>query len=139
MPEYFIKQNTGKSPMEFFAQPFGFSGSHDKTCELVESGRFQAGVVNYKVYEKRVASGELDPEVCRIIWKTPFYADYNFTAHPELEKTFGAGFTARLQGVLTGIEDEALLSALPRKKLIPARSEEFDGIADVARELGMIR
>jgi phosphonate transport system substrate-binding protein len=139
MPEYFIKENTGKSPMEFFSQPFGFSGSHDKTCELVESGRFQAGVVNYKVYEKRVASGDLDPEVCRVIWKTPFYADYNFTAHPELEKTYGAGFTARLQSVLTGIEDEALLSALPRKKLIPARNEEFDGIADVARELGMIR
>ncbi len=40
MPEYFIKQNTGKSPLEFFAQPFGFSGSHDKTCKLVESGQF---------------------------------------------------------------------------------------------------
>ena len=39
MPEYFIKQNTGKSPTEFFSEPFGFSGSHDKTCELVEAGQ----------------------------------------------------------------------------------------------------
>ena len=46
MPEYFIKQNTGKSPKEFFALPFGYSGSHDKTVELVEAGRFQTGVVN---------------------------------------------------------------------------------------------
>jgi phosphonate transport system substrate-binding protein len=139
MPEYFIKQNTGKAPGQFFSKPFGFSGSHDKTCELVEAGRFEAGVVNYKVYDKRVASGELDPQVCRVIWKTPTYADYNFTAHPALDEVFGAGFAARLQAVLVGIEDEQLLSALPRKRLIPAANEEFSGIEAVARELGMVR
>ncbi len=139
MPEFFIRTNTGKTPAEFFSQPFGFSGSHDKTCELVEAGRFQSGVVNYKVYDRRVAQGELDPEVCRIIWKTPTYADYNFTAHPALETEFGAGFTMKLRDVLIGIEDEALLSALPRKKLIPAGDEEFEGIAAVARQLEMIR
>lgn len=139
MPEYFIKQNTGKSPSEFFSQPFGFSGSHDKTCELVEAGRFQAGVVNYKVYDKRVASGELDPAVCRVIWKTPFFADYNFTAHPDLDQVYGEGFTDKLQKVLISIEDPVLLSALPREKLIPARNEEFEGIAAVARDLGMVR
>jgi len=139
MPEYFIKENTGKTPAEFFAKPFGFSGSHDKTAELVEAGRFQVGALSYKLYDKRVASGELDPEVCKVIWKTPFYADYNFTAHPALETVFGAGFTSKLRDVLIGIEDEELLSALPRKKLIPARDEEFEGIAAVARQLEMIR
>lgn len=139
MPEFFIHENTGKNPSEFFTQPFGFSGSHDKTCELVEAGRFQAGVVNYVVYDKRVAAGELDPEICRVIWKTPTFADYNFTAHPALETRFGAGFTQKLQDTLCSIEDEHLLSALPRKKLIPARDEEFAGIAAVARELGMVR
>lgn len=139
MPEFFIKQNTGKSPAEFFSQPFGFSGSHDKTCELVEAGRFQCGVVNYMVYDKRVAQGELDPAVCRVIWQTPTFADYNFTAHPGLETTFGAGFTDKLQKVLVGIEDAQLLAALPRERLIPARNEEFDGIAAVARDLGMVR
>lgn len=139
MPEFFIKENTGKSPAEFFKQPFSFSGSHDKTCELVEAGQFQVGVVNYKVYDKRVANGDLDPEICRVIWKTPTYADYNFTAHPQLDQIYGEGFTERLQQALINIEDEALLSALPRKKLIPAVNEEFEGIAAVARELGMVR
>lgn len=139
MPEFFIKENTDKSPAEFFTKPFGFSGSHDKTCELVEAGRFQCGVVNYKVYDKRVASGELDPEVCRVIWTTPTFADYNFTAHPGLEATFGEGFTDRLQKVLIGIQSEELLSALPRTRLIPASNEEFAGIEAVARELGMVR
>ncbi len=139
MPEYYIKENTGQSPDEFFTSGFSFSGSHDKTIELVEAGRFPCGVVNYKVYDKRVASGKTDPEVCRVIWKTPTYADYNFTAHPDLENIFGEGFTDKLQRALTGINDEDLLSALPRRKLINARNEDFSGIATVARELGMVR
>jgi phosphonate transport system substrate-binding protein len=139
MPDYFITQNSGKSPLEFFAQTPGFSGSHDRTVELVESGQVQAGVVNYKVYDRRVAEGKTDPEVCRVIWKTPLYADYNWTAHPSVESKFGAGFTDRLQQVLVAIDDPQLLAALPRNRLIPAKNEEFDGIRDVALELGMMR
>lgn len=139
MPEFFLKKNTGQSPKEFFGKGFGFSGSHDKTVELVEAGRFPVGVVNYKVYDKRVANGSTDPNKCRIIWTTPTYADYNFTAHPDLETLFGAGFTGKLQAALIGIQDQDLLAALPRKNLIPAVNEEFEGIAQVARELGMIR
>ncbi len=139
MPEFFIRENTGKGPAEFFSQPVGYSGSHDKTVELVETGRFRAGVVNYKVYERRVAEGDTDPEAVRVVWKTPYYADYNWTAHPMLDERFGEGFVDRLQAALVGIEDEALLSALPRKRLIPARNEEFEGIRAVAVELGMLR
>ena len=139
MPEHFIKTNSGQSPAEFFSQPFGFSGSHDKTCELVEAGRFEVGVVNYKVYDRRVAEGTTDPAKCRVIWRTPEFADYNFTAHPALEEKFGPGFTKTLQQVLLGIEDEALLEALPRKRLISAENADFAGIADVAKQLGMVR
>jgi phosphonate transport system substrate-binding protein len=139
MPEYFITRETGKPAAEFFAEPVGFSGSHDRTVELVESGQYQAGVVNYKVYERRVAEGATDPEVCRVIWRTPTYADYNWTAHPDLETAFGPGFTDTLQQALIAIDDPALLAALPRERLIPARNEEFDGIREVAFELGMLR
>ena len=65
------------------------------------SGRYQVGVVNYKVYDQRVANGSTDPEQVKIIWRTPFYADYNFTAHPVLETRFAAGFTD-LQVLLAG-------------------------------------
>jgi phosphonate transport system substrate-binding protein len=139
MPEHFIRVHSGQAPAEFFSQPFGFSGSHDKTCELVEAGRFEVGVVNYKVYDRRVATGTTDPAKCRVIWRTPIYADYNFTAHPDLETKFGTGFTDRLQKVLLAIDDPALLEALPRNRLIAAQNSEFEGIASVARELGMVR
>ena len=139
MPEYFIFQNSGQSPQNFFTHPVGFSGSHDKTAELVESGQYQAGVISYKVYDRRAEQGQLDPEVCRVIWKTPPYTDYNWTAHPELEAMFGQGFTGRLQQALIQIEDPLLLAALPRNRLIPANNEEFEGIREVAEKLDMLR
>lgn len=139
MPEFFLREHTNKSPVEFFASPPTFSGSHDKTVELVESGQVQAGAVNFKVYDKRVAEGKTDPEVCQIIWVTPEYADYNFTAHPDLETMFGAGFTEKLQQTLIAITDPELLSAFPREALIEAKNEDFAGIEAVARELGFLR
>jgi phosphonate transport system substrate-binding protein len=139
MPEYYLREATGKSPAEFFTHPFSFSGSHDKTLELVASGQYQAGVVNYMVYDKRVASGKTDSSVVRVIWRTPPYADYNFTAHPILETTYGAGFTNRLRDALVAIKDPALLAALPRQSLVPATNDAYAGIEKVARDLGMLR
>ncbi|OGT85635.1 MAG: putative selenate ABC transporter substrate-binding protein [Gammaproteobacteria bacterium RIFCSPLOWO2_12_FULL_52_10] len=139
MPEYFIRQNTGKGPMEFFQQPIGFSGSHDKTAELVEAGRFQVGVLNYKVYEKRVAAGTTDPDVVRIIWKTPTFADYNWTVHPTADELLGAGFIDKLQKALVSIDNPDLLTALPRNRLIPATNEEYEELRAVAEALGMVR
>lgn len=139
MPEYFLRELTGKAPRELFVSPPGFSGSHDKTAELVESGQYALGVLNYKVYDRRVKEGKTNPEVCRVIWKTPTYTDYNWTAHPDLETTFGTGFTARLQNVLLAIDDPQLLAALPREKLIAARDEDYDRIREVAVQLGMLR
>lgn len=139
MPEYFIRQNTDKAPQELFAQPVGFSGSHDRTAELVASGQYQVGVINYKVYDQRVAQGKTDPNVVRIIWQTPTYSDYNWTARPDLDTRFGAGFTERLTAALLGIQDPALLAALPRERLVPASNEEYEGIREVARQLNMLR
>ncbi len=139
MPEHFLRQATGKSPQDFFTNPVGFSGSHDKTLELVASGQYEVGVVNFKVYERRVGEGKTDPAVVRVIWKTPPYTDYNWTVHPALETTYGAGFTDRLQQVLIAIADPALLAALPRERLITARNEDYEAIEKVARDLGMVR
>lgn len=139
MPEFFLRKATQKSPSEFFGGQPAFSGNHDKTVELVESGQYQAGAVNYKVYDQRVADGETDPDVCRIIWVTPDYSDYNFTAHPDLETMFGAGFIDRLQTALIKMDDPSLLAAFPRNSLIAAENKDFDDILEVAISLGFVR
>jgi phosphonate transport system substrate-binding protein len=137
MPEHFIKKATGKSPEQFFAQ-ISFSGSHDKTAELVQSGQFDCGVLDFSVYERRVKEGKTDPEVCKVIWKSPEYADYNFTAHPDLETLFGEGFTKRLQTTLLEMTDPKLLAGFVREKLVVASDAEFDGIKKVAEALNML-
>ena len=80
-----------------------------------------------------------DPEFAKVVWRSPPYSDYNWTAHPALEEEVGKGFTSKLQLVLIGIEDRNMLSALPRDRLIPASNEEYDGIRQIAKQLGMIR
>jgi phosphonate transport system substrate-binding protein len=138
MPEHFIRSNTGESPEALFSA-FSYSGSHDRTAELVASGQFDVGSINYKVYERRVAEGQTDPEQVRVIWRTPAYSDYNFTARPDLEVTYGAGFIDRLQQVLLAMDDPQLLGAFPRKRLIAARNEDYAPIRALALELGFIR
>jgi phosphonate transport system substrate-binding protein len=139
MPEFFIREHTGKDLDTFFVQPYAFSGAHDKTAKMVESGQVQAGVLSYKTYEALVAKGKIDPEIARVIWETPSYADYNFTAHPILDTTFGDGFTVQLQTALITMTEPSLLDAFPRSALIPANNGDFARIETVALQLDMLR
>ena len=136
MPTHYLMQLTGKTPDTFFQKkPFGFSGAHDKTALQVQDGTFEAGVLSYSAYEKMVAAGTVDASKCVKIWETPEYADYNFTAHPDLEKMFGEGFLAKLQEALVNCDDAAALKALDRNKLVKVTNETFAGIATVMEKV----
>ena len=140
MPEHFIRSSTGQSPAEFLGAEMRFSGGHDATWQLVQDGSCDAGVLSYKTYETRVASGDIDPARCFVLWETPGYADYNWTAHPDLEERYGAGFVDRLQAALVGMRDPALLGALMREEgLVPAENADFEALAERARELELLR
>jgi phosphonate transport system substrate-binding protein len=148
MPEYFIRKNTKLSPKEFFGAENHYSGGHDKTAKLVEAGTFDAGAMDFKQFEKMVAEFRkdprsekgLDPAKVVVIWTTPTYVDYHFTAHPKLDTQFGAGFTRKLQQALVEIKDESLLKALDRPEgLIEATNADFDVLTGVAKEIGLLR
>ncbi len=140
MPEYFIRETTGQSPEEFFGHANRFSGSHDRTAEMVNDGTVECGAMNYKTYDRLVSTGKIDPEVCVKVWTTPDYPDYNWTAHPILLERYGKDFLDRLQNALVSIEDPELLKALDRPEgLIKATNEEFEPIAQTMRDLGMLR
>jgi len=143
MPEFFIRKQTKKSPKDFFGAEPSYSGGHDKTLALVGAGTFEAGVVDYTVYDKLVKEKKVDPAVVQIIWVSPEYADYNFTAHPKLDKDYGAGFTDKLQKVLIGIQgdDRAVLAALDRAEdgLVVCSNETFEPLRKTAVEIGLLR
>lgn len=139
MPTHFIIENTGQAPDEFFSKPVQFSGAHDATAKAVESGSVQVGAINYKTYDSMVKDGKLDAAKAPIIWITPDYADYNLTVHPALEGMFGEGFIDKLQTVLVDCEDKEVLAAFDRDDLIPATNEDFAGIEEVAKKVGLMR
>ena len=106
---------------------------------VVFPGAFQAGVLNYQVYEARVKDGRTDPEVCRVIWKTPSFADYNITVRPDIDAVFGRGMTEKLTKAMLDMNDPALLASFGRSAIVPASNEDYAGLRKVAQDLGMLR
>ena len=76
MPSYFLSQ-AGIDTDDDFKREVNFSGSHDKTWALVESGAFQAGALNEAVWDQAVADGRVDTARVRAFYTTPAYFDYN--------------------------------------------------------------
>lgn len=142
MPTYFIMQNNGGvHPDEWFAEKPGFqmSGGHVATANAVADGAYQVGAINYKTYDSLVESEPKIAENTVKIWTTPFYADYNFTIHPDAEKAFGEGFVEKVQAALVAAPAGSdALKAINREAIIPAENEDFDGIKDTAIEMGLI-
>ena len=109
MPEYFIRQAfPGKTPEEVFAK-VGFSGDHSRTIQLVQSGAFEVGAVDYSVWDLDSRAGKVDAAQVSVIWESPGFPDYQWTVRGDADASFGAGFTARLTQALVGITDPAIL------------------------------
>lgn len=137
MPEYHIRENLGKAPQEVFER-VGFSGDHSRTIALVQSGVYEIGAVNFKVWEKELALGKIDPSKVQIVWKTPPYPDYQWTIRGDVDEKFGAGFAEKVTDALLNITDKEILDAFPREKFVPASNEDYAVIVDVAKQVDLI-
>ncbi|MBR9869419.1 MAG: putative selenate ABC transporter substrate-binding protein [Oceanospirillales bacterium] len=137
MPEYNLREQFGISPDELFSR-VGFSGNHSRTIALVESGAYQVGALNYKVWETAVAEGKVDTSKVQVIWETPTYPDYQWTVRGDLDAAFGEGFTARLEKALLGMKDPELLNSFPRSGFIPASNQDFEPVRKVAKQVGLL-
>jgi phosphonate transport system substrate-binding protein len=136
-PEHFVRQALGKEPEKAFAR-VGYSGDHSRTIQLVQSGAYQVGVLNHLVWDHEVKSGKVDTKIVSVIWETPTYPDYHWVARGDVDKTFGTGFTARLQASILGIDDPKLLAIFDRTKFIPAKNEDYKVIEEVGKLTGLI-
>jgi len=137
MPEYNLREQFGISPDELFSR-VGFSGNHSRTIALVESGAYQVGALNYKVWETAVAEGKVDTSKVQVIWETPTYPDYQWTVRGDLDAVYGEGFTARVEKALLGMKDPELLNSFPRAGFIPASNEDFEPVRKVAKQVGLL-
>ena len=137
MPEYFIRQHYGKAPDKVFKR-VGFSGDHSKTLALVQSGSYQLGALNYKVWQNEVKAGKVDSTKVRIIWRTPTYPDYNWTIRGDVEKKYGVGFIGKVQKALLDMKDRSLLDSFPRARFIAADNSMYAPILETGTAIGVI-
>ncbi|VAW65414.1 ABC transporter, substrate-binding protein (cluster 12, methionine/phosphonates) [hydrothermal vent metagenome] len=137
MPEYYIRENFKQSPDDVFSH-VGFSGNHSRTISLVQSGAYQVGAVNYKVWQNELKKGNIDKSKVSVIWKTPTYPDYQWSVRGDVNKIWGAGFKEKIKQALLNMKDPVLLKAFPRSAFIPASNKDYLPILNTAKKIGLI-
>ena len=143
MPQFFMGEN-GVKPEDLAGGGPGFSGSHDATVAVVQSGAYEVGALNEQVWRSNVADGRVDPGKVSVIWRTPPYVDYHWVVRPGLDERFGEGFTNKLQSALLDLSADTengatILELFGAERFIPAKDEDYVMIETVGRQLGKIR
>ncbi len=131
MPEFYIRKQFGRSPDAVFSR-VGFSGDHTRTLQLVQSGAFEVGAMDYTVFDLERRAGRVDDAQVGVIWETPPFPDYNWTLRGDAEARFGAGFKERLRAALVECRDPAILQPFGRTGFIPAANAQYDPVEQVA-------
>ena len=142
MPQYFLKQ--AGVTLNDFSSEAGFSGSHDKTIKLVESGTYEVGVLNEQVWDSRLNAGEVDTSKVIVLWRSPAYFDYHWVLNPNVAKDFGADMPEKITQALLKLnpdvpEQKAILDLFGANKFITTENANYAEIEAIAREIGKIK
>ena len=142
MPEYFLDQAGVSSDKDFAGAP-GYSGSHDKTIDLVQAGTFDGGALNVQVWNARKKAGTVDTTKVIEVLVTPPYHDYHWIAGPKTDERFGSGFTDKLKAAIVGLDyavaDQAkVLDGYGAKKFIDTKADNYKEIEAIGRKLKLI-
>ena len=141
MPRHFLGE-IGLDPDSSFKSAPNYSGSHDLTWRLVESGAFDIGALNEDVWKRAVRDGAVDTDKVRLLEKTPPYFDYNWTVTSGVDEKFGDGFTQKIQDALLDLsyaEHPEILDLFSTERFIATENANYLTIEQVARDLGIIK
>ena len=143
MPEYFLNK-AGIEIKDFKGKKAGFSGSHDATIALVNSGAFDAGALNKQVWENNLKNQPKRTKNVSLFWITPEYYDYHWVAQGNLDKRFRKGFTKELKSAILNLDSKnpphkKILDMFNAEKFIKAEAKQYKKIEDIGRKLKKIR
>lgn len=117
-----------------------YSGAHDATVKMVESGKVPAGALNIEVWRRLVAGDKVDQNKVKVIWTTPPFVDYVWAARKDLPPATVQKFAnAFLSLNAAKPEEKAVLELQGAKKFVPAKVEDFDVIEQVGRSTGLLK
>lgn len=143
MPRYYMLQ-AGIDPNKDLATAPNYSGSHDKTWKLVESGAYQAGALNEAVWKRAVREGQVDTGTVQVFYTTPSYYDYNWTIHARVDEIFGKGTTQEVQKALLNLDPdnpdhEQILDLFSAERFVETKTSNYKPILETARKIGIIQ
>ncbi|MCH4888692.1 putative selenate ABC transporter substrate-binding protein [Acidaminobacter sp. JC074] len=138
MPRFFLME-VGLTPEETFSDIPNYSGSHDKTWKLVESGTFDAGALNIAVWESAVDEGKVDTDKVKVFYTTPHYFDYNWSI-TDVDKTFGQGSKDKIKSALLkfGADNPEIMALFQDTGFVETNNDNYQAILDVAKSLDII-
>ncbi|WP_316571288.1 putative selenate ABC transporter substrate-binding protein [Neobacillus sp. YIM B06451] len=135
MPRYYLMKEGINPAKDFDGQP-NFSGSHDTTYKLIESGAFMAGALNEAVWETAVKEKKVDTNKVRVFYTTPSYYDYHWTINKVDKET-----KDKVKAALLSMTPEQLsgLNMFATDRFIETKNENYEAIEEVAKELKIIK
>lgn len=149
MPRYFMQEEGFDVDKDTKGGP-NYSGSHDTTIQLVESGSYETGVLNISVWNKALKEGTIDTDKVEIFYTTPEYYDYGWTLNiPEyVDDIYGEGTRDKVIEAFIkmnedyGSDDNATtaLDFYQTKEWIKAAdASAYDKLESVAKSLNLLQ
>ena len=115
---------------------FRYSGAHDITIKLVESGIVDAGVTDETVFTSMVGSGKIDHNKVRAFYTSKAYVDYAYVARKGVSDAIREKFVEAFLELKEG-KDDQVLKILRANHYVKVNDEEYASLRQVARELNM--
>lgn len=138
MPRYFLLQ-AGLNPEKDMKQ-VAYSGAHDATALWVESGKVEAGALNFLVWDKLVQQKKVDLSKVNVFYTTPPYVDYVWTARGDLDRGILDRITAAfLKLDYANPEHRRLLDLHRTRKYIRADDADWKGTEEAAIAAGLLK
>ena len=142
MPEYFLNI-AGVKTSDFKGKKPGFSGSHDATVALVNSGAFEAGALNKQIWEKNLKNNPKRTKNIDVFFVTPSYVDYHWLSQGDLDEKFYSGFTKKMKKAILNLNEnnpnhKKILEMFNAKKFINSDAKEYKKIEEIGRKLKKI-
>ncbi len=138
MPRAFMLKS-GINPDKDLKQ-VAYSGAHDATALWVESGRVEAGALNFLTWDKLVKDKKVDTKKVDVFWTTPPYVDYVWTVRTDLDNGLQDKIRAAfLKLDYNDAEHRRLLDLHRTKKYIRANDADWKEIEEAAIAAGLIK
>ena len=138
MPRHYLLQ--AKVNPERDMKQLAYSGAHDATALWVESGKVEAGALNFLVWDKLVQQKKVDLTKVNVFYTTPPYVDYVWTVRGDLDMGLQEKIASAFLKLDYGNPEHRRLLDLHRtKKYIKAHDADWKATEDAAIAAGLLR